>query len=122
MTSAIEAGFTRANHTVQEDDDCEPNTVEKCVSTVGQIEKPISVCVNFVNGSAKGICFETLLLLYHNIILKQKMKTTTLLTMHTSNQCNISKASVTIRNHLTRIKATASSLDVMLHTTTLSIM
>ena len=42
-------------HVVEEDDDCRPNTVEVCVNSTGQIEKPIKFDVIFYSGSAKGL-------------------------------------------------------------------
>ena len=40
---------------MEEDDDCRPNTVEVCVNSTGQIEKPITFYVIFYSGSAKGL-------------------------------------------------------------------
>ena len=39
---------------VEEDDDCRPNTVEVCVNSTGQIEKPILFNFNIFSDSAKG--------------------------------------------------------------------
>ena len=51
---AIEAGFTSEYHVVEEDDDCRPNTVEVCVNSTGQIERPILFNFNIFSDSAKG--------------------------------------------------------------------
>ena len=40
---------------VEEDDDCRPNTVEVCVNSTGQIEKPITFNVDFFSQTAQGI-------------------------------------------------------------------
>ena len=54
-TLAIEAGFTSSYHMVEEEgDDYKQTSVEKCVSSIGQTEKPIKVCINFTSDSAKG--------------------------------------------------------------------
>ena len=55
----IDVGFTSEYHVVEEDDDCRPNTVELCVSSTGQIEKPIPFYVKFYSGSAKGLLYHT---------------------------------------------------------------
>ena len=40
---------------MEEDNDSRPNTVEVCVNSTGQIEKPVPFYVEFFSGTAKGI-------------------------------------------------------------------
>ena len=84
--------------------------MEKCVSTFGQIEKPISVCVNFASGSAKGIyAIQSGKPDNGSTFTTQKMKTTTLLNTNTKNPWIFLKALDTSKIFMTCMKATASS-------------
>ena len=48
---------------IEEDDDCRPNTVEVCVNSTGQIEKPILFNFNIFSDSANGSCINIFILI-----------------------------------------------------------